>query len=457
MATVTPFIRTSRKKNEDVNIRFRLYDGRKIQLFHKSEITVNPDYWDEKRHEIKAKIVAPIIEKNKFKNEISARTNLLLEIYEKVIDKNAFSSSLLEIEVEKRLNPEKHNLITFKDKTFFEIFEDFIQKHNVSEIRKRDFKVAKKMLERFEIFQQCELNKRYVISFENFTSDTLFQLDYFLKNEYRIYKKYPVIYSTIKKRYSIQETSSSIITRSVQNPKMRGQNTLSSTYSKIRAFIYWSIKQGYTKNNPFDKFTVPSEVYGTPYYITIEERNKLYSHDLSARPQLSIQRDIFIFQCVIGCRVGDLIKMKKADIINDAIQYVAHKTKGKDPITIRVPLNSIAKEILHRYKDIEGNFLLPFISEQKYNNAIKAAFKEAELTRNVTVLNPTSGLEEKKPLNEVASSHLARRCFIGNLYKQVQDPNLIGKLSGHSENSRAFARYRDIDEDMKIGLVKLLE
>ena len=52
---------------------------------------------------------------------------------------------------------------------------------------------------------------------------------------------------------------------------------------------------------------------------------------------------------------------------------------------------------------------------------------------------------------------MARRCFIGNLYKQVQDPNLVGKLSGHAEGSKAFARYRDIDEEMQKELVKMLE
>ena len=84
-------------------------------------------------------------------------------------------------------------------------------------------------------------------------------------------------------------------------------------------------------------------------------------------------------------------------------------------------------------------------------------FTIAGLTRPVTILNPTTREEEKRPLNEVASSHLARRCFIGNLYKQVKDPNLIGKLSGHTEGSRAFARYRDIDEDMRKELVTMLE
>ena len=75
----------------------------------------------------------------------------------------------------------------------------------------------------------------------------------------------------------------------------------------------------------------------------------------------------------------------------------------------------------------------------------------------VTILNPTTGKEEKRPLNELASSHLARRAFIGNLYKKVKDPNLIGSLSGHTEGSRAFARYRDIDDDMKQELVDLLD
>ena len=50
-----------------------------------------------------------------------------------------------------------------------------------------------------------------------------------------------------------------------------------------------------------------------------------------------------------------------------------------------------------------------------------------------------------------------RRTFIGNIYKNVKDPNLVGALSGHKEGSKAFARYRDIDEDMKKELVNMLE
>ena len=73
------------------------------------------------------------------------------------------------------------------------------------------------------------------------------------------------------------------------------------------------------------------------------------------------------------------------------------------------------------------------------------------------VIQTQTGEEEKRPINEIASSHVARRTFIGNLYKKVKDPSLVGALSGHKEGSKAFARYREIDEDMKKELVSLLD
>lgn len=92
------------------------------------------------------------------------------------------------------------------------------------------------------------------------------------------------------------------------------------------------------------------------------------------------------------------------------------------------------------YTNIRGDRLFPFISEQHYNISIKDMFAVTELTRVVTIIDPTTREEVKRPLNEIASSNLAHRCFIGNLYKQVKNPNLVGALSGHKEGSKAFAR-----------------
>ena len=62
-----------------------------------------------------------------------------------------------------------------------------------------------------------------------------------------------------------------------------------------------------------------------------------------------------------------------------------------------------------------------------------------------------------KPINEIASSHMARRTFVGNAYKVVKDPNLIGRMSGHVEGSKAFVRYRDIDDDMLKEVINATE
>lgn len=243
----------------------------------------------------------------------------------------------------------------------------------------------------------------------------------------------------------------------MRRPQPRGINIINGLLNKLRDFFNWCFDNDITLNRPFKNDESKSYIYGTPYYITIEERNQLYETDLSSSPQLEIQRDIFIFQCLIGCRVSDLYKMITANLIKGAIEYVPRKTKEGRPLTVRVPLNATAKGILNKYEDRIDKRLFPFISEQKYNDAIKEMFLEAGLTRSVTIINPVTSEPEVKALNEVASSHLARCTSVDNLYKQVKDPNLVGSLSGHKEGSKAFSRYRDIDEDLKKDLVKLLE
>lgn len=323
------------------------------------------------------------------------------------------------------------------------LFDEFLEKHKLSEVRKKNYRVVKRGLQRYELYMRTTKRgqKDFTLYIDDVTSDTLRDIWDFFENEYRYCQLYPGIYEAIPE---------------ARTPQPRGKNTLLDCFSRIRTFFYWCKDNKKTSNTPFDDFPLEECSYGTPYYITIDERNKIYRTNLNRHPQLAVQRDIFVFQCLIGCRVGDLIKMKKNSIIGDAIEYIPRKTKEGRPLTVRVPLNPTALEIIARYKNCEGDKLLPFISEQKYNASIKRIFKAAGLKRLVTVINPTTREEEKKVLFEIASSHLARRTFVGNLYKQVKDPNLVGALSGHKEGSRAFARYREIDDEMKKELVNLL-
>ena len=339
--------------------------------------------------------------------------------------------------------------------SFFATFDDFLIKHSLSKVRKENFLVVYRCLKRFELFVQQSDHKRNSWKWEvdSVTPDTLWEFSNFCANEYIYFETMPDLYKAFP-AYHEQKLRG----KKPRKQKPRGQNTINGIFTKLRTFFLWcNEKAKITTNRPFDDFKIEECVYGTPYYITVDERNHLYSTDLSHRPAIEIQRDIFVFQCLIGCRVGDFYKFTKQNIINGAVEYIARKTKDEKPVTVRVPLSAIAKEILAKYSNFEGKKLFPLISQQKYNDAIKVAFELAKITRNVVLCDPLTRENVIRPINEVASSHLARRCFVGNMYKKAKDQNLVGELSGHAQNSRAFARYRTIDEEMRKELISMIE
>lgn len=438
MASVKAFIRTSAKKTDNVKVRFRLSDGRNIQLFHKSEIEVDPDLFDIKNEIIKAKKVFPQEKRTKFDNDVADRKKLIRTIYDNT---PGITSDELELKIDQSLHPEKYIQDEEKPKTFFEVYDLFVAAYRGTERMKQHYRSVKRILQRYELYKQKTVPS-FAFTFDSIDAELLRDIENFIHIEHSLFAKHPDIYKAVPDS---------------RPPKQRGRNRTNKIFRYLRTVIRWAIEEKQTNIVSIPKFNIDQDVYGTPYYITIEERNTLYQKDLSETPGLAIQRDIFVFHCLIGCRVGDLLKLKKNSVIDNAIEYVPRKTKEGRPVTVRVPLNTTAKEIVSRYADNKGDSLLPFIAEQNYNYAIKDMFAAAELKRMVTIINPTTGEEEKRPLNEIASSHLARRTFVGNLYKKVKDPNLVGALSGHKEGSRAFARYREIDEEMKQDLVKLLE
>ena len=448
MATI--YLNLSKKKdaldNQEVLLRF---SHGKINQRTKSNVFIPGKYWDNELQEI----IIPNFrvstdEKKELKKYLTNESDKLNKLIAHIqtefnntdidtISKEWLKTVVSDFVFSKEVDPDSES----KTDSFFDLFDVFLKNQSISKNRKDHYKVVKRALQRFELYKRVKINS-YSLELDNITVDTIHELSEFLRNESELKNDYPKIYDSVKE---------------YRNPQPRSQNTINGMLTKLRTFIKWSVKHEFTTNNPFDNYSIKESVYGTPYYITIKERNVIYNTDFTDRPGLERQRDIFVFQCLIGCRVGDLYNMKKENVIDGSIKYIARKTKEKHPVTVTVPLNSIAKEILSKYKDLEGEKLLPFISEQKYNKAIKDIFKLSGITRSVTVLDPLTREGVSKPINEVASSHLARRCFIGNLYSKVKDPNLVGALSGHAEGSKAFARYRDIDDEMKTDLVKLLE
>lgn len=227
----------------------------------------------------------------------------------------------------------------------------------------------------------------------------------------------------------------------------RGRNIVANRMTQVRVFFSWLRKRGLMAHSPFDGAEVPRESYAAaPVYITIAERNRLAASPMPTA-HLAVQRDIFVFQCLTGCRVGDLMRLLPGNVQDGVLCYTPAKTRGETGAACRVPLLPRAVELIEKYKgkDARGR-LLPCISQQRYNDAIKECFRIAGLTREVEVQDARTGEMVLRPINELASSHMARRTFVGNAYLSVQDPALIGAMSGHVAGSKAFARYRRIED-----------
>ncbi|MCE4564343.1 phage integrase SAM-like domain-containing protein [Maribellus sp. CM-23] len=443
MATVKAFIRVSKTKSQSANVRFRLSAGRNEQYFYTSEQLIDPNVWDSKSEGINPKVAYDKTKRNAFNKFIGNRRQLILEIYIESTEADRKEKNWLDNKIQTILHPERTETerVVKTESVFFSLYDQFLAERNSTDRIKQHYTAVKRMMQRFELFSQID-NPNFQLKLDEVDASLLRAFDTYLIDEPKLFKKHKQIFEAVPDS---------------RPPKQRGQNRRNKIFRYIRTFYKWANDNDITSNNPFSRFKIKEDVVGSPIYINITERNNLLHFDLSSNERLAIQRDIFVFQCLIGCRVGDLVNLTKDNLINGAIEYIPRKTKEGRPITVRVPLNETAKEILARYADTYSQKLLPFIAEQNYNYAIKDIFELAGLTRKVTVINTITGEEEKKPLNEVASSHLARRTFAGNLYKKVKDPNLVGSLTGHKEGSKAFSRYREIDEEIKCDLVKLLE
>ena len=446
MATIT--LRLSAKSDKatsqhEILMRFR---HGSIDQYAPTNVFVLPKHWDEKKQSIK------ITYKNVQSDEQKQEAYLLQESSDRLNEIKSLVQKSFQV-LDKSNKPEKDwlkNLIhdfnfppqpeedEQAEQQLLDVLSKYINSRDYSISRIRHFKVIWRTIKRFELYKGLSL------TLDNVTDETLRTFEQFVKDEHKLCER-----TSYKKILDAVPES--------RTPQPRGKNAINNIMRYFRTFYKWAVKNEFTTNDPFKKFEITECVYGTPVYLTVEERNRLYKANFSRHERISRQRDIFVFQCVIGCRVSDLWSMTKANVVNGAIEYIPRKTKEGDPVTVRVPLNAIALEILEKYKDIEGDQLLPFTSQQHYNKDIKTMFMGAGLNRIVTILNPTTREPEQHPLWEVASSHMARRCFIGNLYKKVKDPNAIGALSGHVEGSKAFARYRAIDEDIKKEMVTMLE
>lgn len=486
-------------------IMIRFFQGTSFDLYAKSEIFISPEFFEyyinrEKTEKSGVKIagnaITTSIEKAKEKGYALRKSGTIVfrqrletpevkyhreqverleKLKKHILDhfesatKSELSSEWLKEVVDMFNHPEKYN-IKQTNKSFYELVELYIHRRQLAEGHARVFRVLSRCIARYEGFIRAteKARKDYTFSIDTVTRGDIEELSDYMRNEKALSDQYPKLFEKLIESYP------AAVKKGHNKIQARGENTIIKMRTRLKSLFMFFVEEGLTTNRPFEGIKIGTAKVGTPIYISIEERNIIASYNLEKKWQemddefrkncgMPIQtiimcRDVFVFHCFIGCRVSDLIKMTPKYIENNILVYTPHKTKdGEEAIQARIPLHPKAAELIKKYKgkDEKGR-LFPFISADKYNDAIKAIFTMAEITRNVEWRNPLTGENEIRPINEIASSHMARRTFIGNAYFKVTDPNLIGKMSGHVEGSKAFKRYRKIEDETLKNVIDMI-
>ncbi len=431
-------------------ILIRLRNGKDYDLMAKSGIFVTANNFRNGEIVVNRRKVGNDVQYHE--DQLKKMNELCAYIMGKVSDtpKEQINSVWFKEVVDRFNHPEKYAPKVEAKKSFYELAEEYLEKKDFSIDHTKAIRVLVRDVARYEGFRRATEDKDFSFNVDKVTRTDIEDFLDYLRNEKSLSEEYPKIFQKLLKSYPIG------VKRGQCKLVVRGDNTLVKLTKKLKAFFVWLYESDKTKNRPFDGIKIGSEKFGTPYYITIEERNAIADFDFSGSKSLEVQRDIFVFQCFVGCRVGDLIKLTEDNIINGVLVYAPHKTKdeGDQTLQARVPLHPKAVELIEKYKgSVPDGRLFPFITPQKYNDAIKEIFTEVGINRNVVIRDPKTGENEIRPINEIASSHLARRTFVGNAYFKVSDPNIIGKMSGHVEGSKAFSRYRKIEDSTLLDII----
>lgn len=417
------------KKSGTIKLRFRLRDGKAVDLQHKSDVTADLKELEQFDTHGQVKSGRKIYNEG-LRDNIEREINAMLQAY-KLMKENSMSlnNHNLNKMVDSILHPQTNKCTMSVDNRFEYYIERKSMKNGIGYAQQKHYEVLLRELRRFLTIKHMKNLKP-----EEFDSDTLEDFDSFLVNEYTYVEKYPSLYKGAK-------------TTIPQRPRMR--STISTKMKILRAFFTSLENKGEISRSPFksmdseDKKQLLSAQYDIPVFLEAEEFQRVLKANV---PQYQECKDLFLVNIAFGCRIGDLITMNWNNVaVKDGIPYVHYlpaKTARRqaDNREIETPIMRFAFDILKRY-DFKFPLLRYVSGKNGYNVQLKEMLKLCRINRGCPVLNHQTYRNEYFPLYELASSKLARKTHV-DMTAKVQINLYASGL--HKEGSSAVNRYTNM-------------
>ena len=188
--------------------------------------------------------------------------------------------------------------------------------------------------------------------------------------------------------------------------------------------------------------------------LTEEQLKQLYDYpitgtELQVRKRTEI-RDLFVLQCLVGQRVGDMQKFfngdNERDEEEDTISIIQQKTKARAII----PLTPLAKEIISKYQNTELKYYKP--SNSNLNAELRIIAEEAGLNTPITFEDKDG--KQVKPLFELVHTHTARHTFITIMCRRDIPKETIIIATGHEDTKmidKVYSHLSNKDKAQKVS------
>lgn len=304
----------------------------------------------------------------------------------------------------------------------------------------------KRHLLRYIYYKQCT-DKSFSLDYSNMSREDVIDFASFLREEHSLRAKKRLVFGIIDK--SVNEM---FPLKRTPNNVQRGENQITEILKNLSAIFNDMIKDQKITTNPVKNAPKKKQIYNVePTCLTREQRDSLVLYDLSSyRKEVRVNRDIFVFLCHTGIRYGDLCTLTVENIRDNVLSYLPNKTAEETGQRASVPLSSVAKSLIVKYKgqDPYGR-LFPCPKESAFNATLKKVFTYCGLTHKVNWKNPKTRKDENRPINEIASSQMGRRSFTDINYWEGVPISTICQWTGRKPNAKSLWRYVNLQNEEK--------
>lgn len=223
-------------------------------------------------------------------------------------------------------------------------------------------------------------------------------------------------------------------------PRLHSTNYAAKVVSVVRQFLRDAQRRGFHSKTDYQGFAV-KKVKTTKIALSFEELETLYRLDLSTNPRLERVRDLFLIGAYTGLRFSDFTRIRPEHIEATSGQTVLNITTQKTGAMVSIPLFLIPLALLRKY-----NFEAPNISNQKMNDYLKELGQLAGMTGKMIVTGSKGGKREDLTAEkwEKLTTHVARRSFATNFYRDGVPAVVLMKITGHTTEQQ-FMQYIAID------------